>query len=130
MSDLSIALQFVRQQCAGDAAGGVHPGVAPPGTPTPYVTVQFYGGSNALGVAGAKLMSKTQWLVEVWAPETAYAAIEAATQAIFTHLHQQKHVSVPDGAVLSCLQLQPRFNFEDVQGVQWIRQGGVYQIEV
>lgn len=129
MSDLSIALQFVRQQCASDAAGGVHPGVAPPGTLTPYITVQFYGGADTLGVAGAKVLTKSSWLIEVWGPETQYSAIEAATSAVFAHLHQQAHVSVPDGVVLSCLRLQPRFNFEAVDGAQWLRQGGVYQIE-
>lgn len=130
MSEVSAVLQFVRGQCAGDAPGGVHPGVAPPGAATPFITVQPFGGSDSMGVAGTRVLTRTQWLVEAWGPDSQYADVEASAAALDGHLHGQRHVTVADGQIASSVRTAARTQFPLVAGAQWVRRGGVYSIDV
>ena len=129
--DWIIATLTASSAFTTNAPGGVHSGLAPTGTPTPYcvVTVQS-GGVDVAGVAGIRLFTTPLYQVRVFGPATQYAAIVAAADAADAVL-QRAHGTTADGTIMSCIR-QSGLAIDEIvgTGVQWSSLGGLYRLQV
>jgi hypothetical protein len=127
MSELAAALLWLKAQLTGIAPGGVHAGVAPPGTPPIFITIKPYGGTDRTTMNGTRTWAADHWLVQAWGYDTDYAGLDTAAKAIDAALQKQAG-TVAGGIILQCIRLNDRLDMPMVGGVQWLAQGGVYEV--
>ena len=120
----------------GTNAQTIWPGIAPTGTPEPYVIVSFQGSSdvNGLGSGLARILSSVLYQVAAYGPYSTLGKLAPISQRIDELLHG-KAGSLLDGAtvlgtVLSCVRERPLTLPEVAGGRQYRRLGGVYRLQV
>lgn len=133
MSEIALTLAWLGSVCGNISGlnGGIHRGVAPALTPTPFLVVSQYGGADVAGVAGTRLWANNTWLIETWGPDVDFAAVDAVASAVDAAVHGQANIILPGGGrILSSVREQPRMAFEVAPGgTNWVRVGGIYRIE-
>lgn len=114
----------------------IWPGIAPVGTPEPYVIASFQGSEdiNGLGSGLARIMSGILYQVAVYGPFSTLGALAPIAMRIDELLHG-KSGELLDGAtvlgtVLSCVRQRPLTLPEVAGGRQYRRLGGVYRLQV
>lgn len=151
VTELSIAESWIFQVLAGDAemdalfmANGstdaearVWPGIAPSGTPEPYIIAAFQGGRdvNGLGNGLARIFSRPQYQVVAMGPAITLGKLAPFAARIDTLLHGKSGTLLDDdltvlGRVLSCVRVRPFSLPEDVAGRQYRRLGGLYEMQI
>lgn len=116
--------------------GGVHEGVAPPGTAYPHCTVSMQSpGADRMGVAGYRLFATPLIAVQVWGlAENGWSALVTAADTADALLHQARHASAgvgtPDATVISSLREQPIMRTVVEDGIAYSVLGGLYRQQV
>ena len=149
VTELSIAESWTYQVLLADAtmqtlAGGqletrLWPGIAPAGTPEPYVIVAYQGARdvNALGNGLARILSRPEYQVVAMGPAIALGALDPWAARIDELLHGKSGTLLDDppglevlGHVYSCIRIRPFTLPEAVEGKQYRRLGGIYRYEI
>lgn len=151
VSELSIAESWIFQMLAGDSTldtlaqsvghadmeHAVWPGVAPAGTPEPYVIAAFQGGSdvNALGNGLTRIYSRPEYQVVAMGPAIDLSALNPWAARIDELLHGKSGTLLDDdltvlGQIYSCVRLRPFTLPETVEGRLYRRLGGLYRLEI
>lgn len=146
--ELWIAEAWIYQVLSGDpvleaivpgstAAETIWPGIAPTGTPEPYVILAFQGGGdvNGLGSGLSRIFSSFLYQVTAYGPYSTLGRLAPIAKRIDELLHGKSGTILDDdatvlGTVLSCVRERPLTLPEVAGGKQYRRLGGVYRIQV
>lgn len=148
VTELSIAESWIYQVLAADSAldtlaGGsvenrIWPGIAPAGTPEPYIILAYQGGRdvNALGNQLARILTRPQYQVVAMGPEITLGTLDPWAARIDECLHGKSGTLLDDdlvtvlGRVYSCIRERPFTLPETVEGRQYRRLGGLYRLDI
>ena len=147
VTELSIGESWIYQVLAGDPAldalaggsveGRVWPGIAPSGTPEPYIIVSLQASRdvNGLGSGLARIFSRVSYQVVAMGPAITLGPLNAWAARIDALLHGKSGTLLDDdlsvlGRVLSSVRERPFTLPETVQGRQYRRLGGIYRLEI
>lgn len=149
ITELSIAESWIYQVLAGDPtldalAGGsgvenrVWPGIAPSGTPEPYIILAYQGARDvrALGSNLHKFLTRPQYQVVAMGPAITLGTLDPWAARIDELLDGKNGTLLDDdlvtvlGRVLSCIRERPFSLPETVEGRQYRRLGGLYRLEI
>lgn len=148
--ELWIAEAWIYQVLAGDAtlealvpgstaAETIWPGVAPTGTPEPYVILAFQGGADVRGLGNrtARIFSSFLYQVAAYGPYATLGRLAPIAKRIDELLDGKSGTILDDdpgatvlGSVLSCVRERPLTLPEVAGGKQYRRLGGVYRLQV
>lgn len=124
-------------QGATDAEARVWPGLAPSGTPEPYIISAFQGGRdvNALGSGLARIFSRPQYQVVAMGPSVTAGKLSPFAARIDRLLHGKSGTVLADdltvvGRILSCVRVRPFSLPENVDGRLYRRLGGLYELQI
>lgn len=116
---------------AGYAPGGVHTGVAPVGTPTPFVVVNYQAGHDVTTANGVRIMSQVTYQVKASGLASEDTAIINAAGRIDDLLDNKRNQSVTGGLILDSSRDEPVAYDEELEaGVQQSNFGGLYSLEI
>lgn len=149
VTELSIAESWIYQVLAADPvldalAGGsgvenrVWPGIAPTGTPEPYIILALQASRdvNGLGSGLARILTRPQYQVVAMGPAITLGTLDPWAARIDELLHGKSGTLLDDdlatvlGRVLSCVRERPFSLPETVEGRQYRRLGGLYRLEI
>lgn len=152
VTELSIAESWIFQNLAidpildalfmaqgsTDAEARIWPGIAPSGTPEPYIIAAFQGGRdvNALGSGLARIFSRPQYQVVAMGPSVTAGKLSPFARRIDARLHGKAGTILDDdgvtvlGRILSCVRVRPFSLPETVEGRPYRRLGGLYELQV
>ncbi len=148
VTELSIAESWIYQVLSGDPtldalAGGsvedrIWPGIAPIGTPEPYIILAYQGARDVVGLGSglARILSRPQYQVAAMGPAITLGTLDPWAARIDELLHGKSGSLLDDdlvtvlGRVLSCVRERPFSLPETVEGRQYRRLGGLYRLEI
>jgi len=102
-------------------------GIAPQGTPYPFVTFQFMSGIDYAAVGAFRIWTNMLWLVKAVGETATFADLNAIVARIDTLLHRTSGTPV-DGTVWSCTREQVINLPEVVSGKQYRTSGALWRI--
>lgn len=116
----------------------IWPGIAPTGTPEPYVILAFQGGADVRGLGNrtARIFSSFLYQVTAYGPYSTLGRLAPIAKRIDELLDGKSGEILDDdettvlGTVLSCVRERPLTLPEVAGGKQYRRLGGVYRIQV
>lgn len=123
MTEHIDALNWLTEILTDIATGGVWRGVAPEGTPTPFIVISLQGAADRGDVSGFRLMTEAVYLVKAVGPSRDYGDIIAVADDIDEALQRASGESVQ-----FCYREQPIAIDEMVNGAKWSNIGGLYRI--
>jgi hypothetical protein len=137
MNEAYIGFEFIYATLSNDPTltallpGGVNRGVAPPGTPTPFISMNLQAGTDALTMNAVRLMSNLMYQIKVYGPAANTADVAAADQAMDALLKRTSGSTV-DGYTLVIYRDSILFTDELIagRGEQWTGIGGMYRAEI
>ena len=152
VTELQIAESWIFQMLAADptldalftangatqAEARIWPGIAPSGTPEPYIITAFQGGRdvNGLGSGLARIFSRPQYQVVAMGPSVTAGKLSPYAARIDRLLHGKSGTVLDDdlvtvlGRILSCVRVRPFSLPETVEGRPYRRLGGLYELQV
>src|SRR5690348_7536794 len=98
---------------------------APPGTPDPFVIVQFQGGADLNGAGSKRFQTRGVYVVTGVARAENFAALVSVADEIDKSL-QRANGTTADGRVLACVREQPIYYSELIDNVQREHLGGSF----
>jgi hypothetical protein len=135
--EITMAFQFLVSTLKNDATlanelapGGVHRGMAPPQTATPFVIVAFQSGADTLTGNAVRLISRTTFQAKAVGPASVTTTIAQAADRIDTLLKLVRNASTTGGVILDCYRASPLQLDELVNGELWTNWGGLYNLEI
>jgi hypothetical protein len=108
--------------------GGVHRGMAPPGTTTPFTIVAFQSGTDVTTMNEVRLLSDVLYQVRAVGPATMAGDIVAAADRIDA-LFKRTSGTV-SGVRIDCFRDSPLQYDELPNGIQWSNFGGLYHLQI
>jgi hypothetical protein len=137
--EVVIALEYLYSTLSADATlqgyapGGVHRGLAPPETTTPYVIFAYQSGTDVNTMNAYRIMTDPLFQAKAVGPASITAQIASAAERIDELLKPNQGgvtATLADGLVLSCFRESPLQTDEIVSGQQWSNIGGLYRLLV
>lgn len=135
LSEVPRGYAYIAAKCAGLAPGGVHKGVAPEGTPTPYIVMSHIGGPDVGGAGGPRLWNNGNFQVLVCGPDeaqdapynSAYADVVSVADAVDTALEYTSG-NAGGATIMRSRRMEPIEYGEIVNGAQWSRLGARWNV--
>lgn len=110
------------------ATGGIHAGVAPQGSTSPFVVYNRQGGADVMGLGAQRIMAGMLYQIKAVASGGSKAAAKAIANRIDTLLHAASGTTA-SGRILSCVR-ESEVNYVEVDetGERWNHLGGLYRL--
>jgi hypothetical protein len=118
---------------AGYAPGGVHRGMAPVGTATPFIVVNYQTGHDVTTANKVRIMSNVTYQVKASGPVSQTADIVSAAGRIDELLDndETRNIPVTGGLILDSSRDEPvAYDEEEGAGEQQTNFGGLYSLEI
>lgn len=137
MNEAYIGFEFLYTLLSNDPAlsallpGGVFRGVAPPGTPTPFIAMNLQAGTDAITMNAVRLMSSLMYQIKVTGPSGTTPDVATAEHAMDA-LIKRTSGTTPDGLILSFYRDSSIFTDQLIpaKGEQWVSIGGMYRSQI
>jgi hypothetical protein len=127
--DWLVALLGADSALTAAAPGGVWRGMAPPGTPTPFVVLSMQSAPDTLSANAIRLLAQPLYQVVAYGPASQYNAIASAADRLDALLARTS-VSAGGISILACYR-ESEIALDELisgTGAQWSRLGGLYRI--
>jgi hypothetical protein len=111
--------------------GGVHRGLAPPGTITPYIIMNCQAASDSITMNAFRLLVNALFQVRAFGPASNTAGLASAAARIDALIgNPPTSGSTTGGYVAASYRQSPLFLDEVVNGELWSSAGGLYRLQI
>lgn len=143
-AESTLAFTWLYQTLCQDSTlssltSGVFRGVAPQGTPPPWITFDLHSPTDVTTATGIRVFTRDLFQVRAVGPETLYAALADAADRIDALLHLQRNVPITTasghtGTLICCVrdgQLSLPYEVKGAQeATEWRLLGGFYRLTI
>jgi hypothetical protein len=140
VQEIVVGIQWLQAILGGDSAlsgfapGGVHRGLAPPGTATPYVIINAQAASDSITMNAFRLLVSALYQVIAVGPASAGTGTtglaNAAARIDALIGSPPTSGTVTGGYVAASYRQSPLFLDEVINGEMWSRIGGLYRLSI